>query len=199
MTPRPHTPPPRRGFTLIDLLLAACVLVILLSLAVSLSRQVRAQSARVLTNDVLARLDALAAEYVARFGAPPGGFPMMPGALPLPPLSEDVAATDGSKPVIDDRAAVAVAERNNRALLRLLLSTLRADGLATLSSLPLAVYDPAAPTIRDAWGTPIAYLPRQSPTYGMAPQDAPFFVSAGPDRRFSTRADNLYSYEVLGK
>jgi hypothetical protein len=29
----------------------------------------------------------------------------------------------------------------------------------------------------------------------MALGDRPFFVSAGPDRRFLTREDNLYSYE----
>ena len=30
---------------------------------------------------------------------------------------------------------------------------------------------------------------------GMAPRNAPFFVSAGPDRNFLTLEDNLYSYE----
>ena len=51
--------------------------------------------------------------------------------------------------------------------------------------------------IRDAWGNPIAYLPGQHPNIGMAPQNRPFFVSAGPDGKFLTRDDNLYSYEQI--
>ena len=49
--------------------------------------------------------------------------------------------------------------------------------------------------LRDTWGSPIAYLPSQHPALGMAADDRPFFVSPGPDRRFLTRDDNLYSYE----
>ena len=49
----------------------------------------------------------------------------------------------------------------------------------------------------DAWGNPIAYLPSQNPEIGMAPQNRPFCFSAGPDGRYLTRGDNLYSYEQL--
>jgi hypothetical protein len=62
--------------------------------------------------------------------------------------------------------------------------------------LPVSVYDEV--TLRDAWGTPIVFMPSMHPAVGMAPspEDKPFFLSAGPDGRFSTPADNLYSYEV---
>ena len=47
----------------------------------------------------------------------------------------------------------------------------------------------------DAWGSPVVFLPRQHPKIGMSAGDRPFFVSPGPDRRYLTREDNLYSYE----
>ena len=49
----------------------------------------------------------------------------------------------------------------------------------------------------DAWGNPIGYLPSQDPQIGMAPRNRPFCFSAGPDGRYLTRSDNLYSYEQL--
>jgi hypothetical protein len=39
-------------------------------------------------------------------------------------------------------------------------------------------------------------MPRQLPALGIAPDDGPFFVSAGPDGSFLTLADNLYSYDL---
>ena len=56
-----------------------------------------------------------------------------------------------------------------------------------------AVYDEV--TLRDAWGTPIVFMPAMHPAIGMALGNRPFFVSAGPDRMFRTLEDNLYSYE----
>ena len=50
-------------------------------------------------------------------------------------------------------------------------------------------------TLRDAWGTPIVFMPAMHPAIGMALGNRPFFVSAGPDRMFRTLEDNLYSYE----
>jgi len=65
-----------------------------------------------------------------------------------------------------------------------------------LAELPLAVFDPSSSSLRDAWGTPLSSsLPE--PRHRMAPRNAPFFVSAGPDRKFLTRADNLYSYDAF--
>jgi hypothetical protein len=52
------------------------------------------------------------------------------------------------------------------------------------------------PELRDAWGRPMALLPQQFPVVGMAPDDGPFLVSAGPDGRFLTLSDNIYSYDL---
>ena len=64
---------------------------------------------------------------------------------------------------------------------------------------PISVYD--RKTLRDAWGRPIVFMPRQHSLIGLAPskegQDQYFFFSAGPDRKYLTRQDNLYSYETL--
>lgn len=50
-------------------------------------------------------------------------------------------------------------------------------------------------TVSDAWGRPIGYLPFERSEIGMAPHDRPFCVSPGPDGRYLTQDDNLYSYE----
>ena len=41
------------------------------------------------------------------------------------------------------------------------------------------------------------YMPAGAPNVNIKPQNRAFFVSAGPDRRFSTVVDNLYSYETV--
>ena len=64
----------------------------------------------------------------------------------------------------------------------------------------LSVYDHR--TLRDAWGSPIVLMSGQHRLIGMAPsregRDQSFFFSAGPDRKYLTRVDNLYSYDALG-
>jgi hypothetical protein len=52
--------------------------------------------------------------------------------------------------------------------------------------------------VLDAWGSPIVFMPHQHPKVGMAAGDHSFFFSAGPDRKYLTRQDNLYSYESPG-
>lgn len=58
--------------------------------------------------------------------------------------------------------------------------------------------DPTHPSspFYDAWGNPIVFMPRQHPAIGMAAEDRFFFVSPGPDGKYLTREDNLYSYEM---
>jgi hypothetical protein len=38
-------------------------------------------------------------------------------------------------------------------------------------------------------------MPAMHPAIGMAPENRYFLFSAGPDRRYLTRDDNLYSYD----
>jgi type II secretory pathway pseudopilin PulG len=51
--------------------------------------------------------------------------------------------------------------------------------------------------LRDAWGSPVALVPSASAKLGAAPGNAPFFMSAGPDRKYLTLSDNIYSYELV--
>lgn len=164
------------GFTLIEVLVTVTALVIILGLMVGLARQVRSRSAQGLTRELLTQLDRQLAQYMATND---GAVPPQ-GCLP-----------DG---VTSSEKTIQVqAEQVNRAGVR----ALRLSGDATfLQDLPPLMFDQV--NLRDAWGTPILLMPRQDPAIGMAPRDRPFFFSAGPDRKYLTRDDNMYSYEAGG-
>jgi hypothetical protein len=164
----------RRAFSVVELLTTVAGLVIVLGLMVSLARHVRLVSAEVLTKEILHRLDEAMATYVRRNGSIPPD---------IPPLIED------NQPAIEvllQRAA----ERNNEAFVR----ALKSDGLLTgrFDDLSIAYYDEAR--VRDAWGTPIVFMSKMHPAIGMNPRGW-FFFSAGPDRQYLTRDDNLNSYD----
>ena len=172
-----YTPP---GYTLVELLATFAVLVIFLGLMVSLARRVRAESADAITRSLLSRLDLMLAQYQKNNGQPPAISPLVPEGMRLLP---------------DDRTLLHRAEVNNREIVRALRGQLDQAG-RTPGDLPVSYYDEAM--LRDAWGTPIVFMPAFHPEIGMAPGDRPFFFSAGPDGRFPTRTDNLYSYEGEG-
>jgi hypothetical protein len=48
----------------------------------------------------------------------------------------------------------------------------------------------------DPWGMPIILINGAHPNLGMAPRFKPFFMSAGPDNRYFTLADDLYGYDL---
>jgi prepilin-type N-terminal cleavage/methylation domain-containing protein len=170
----------RAGFTLVEMLTTVAALVIVLGLMVSLARYVREQSATELTRDVLRKLDAVMGQYLAASDG------RLPDVTPL--LAADVTAAPS-----DEAELAKSALANNRQFVRALVTT---DNLAReLASLSAATCDMV--TVRDAWGMPIVLMPRGHPLIGMAPRDQYFFVSAGADRRYLSRADNLYSYEIV--
>jgi type II secretory pathway pseudopilin PulG len=158
---------------LIEALTAVAILVIVVGLMVSLSRHVRAASADVLTKEVLRRLDAAMAAYVRQNGTIPV----------IPPFIGDQQIP----PEIQLRRP---AERNDEAFVR----ALKSAGLLTgrFDDLSIAYYDEAR--VRDAWGSPIVFMSHMHPAIGMNPKGW-FFFSAGPDRQYLTRDDNLYSYD----
>ena len=173
-----------RAFTLIEMLTTVAVLVIVLGLMVSLARDVRTRSAERLTKDLLARLDTLVEQYRRPLRALPEDqrkiYPVV-HAMVTPEAGND-------EPKLRDNAAA-----NNRELIRTLKSQMDlASGV--FSDLSIANYNEV--NILDAWGSPIVYMPSQHPLIGMAAGDRSFFFSAGPDRRYLTRQDNLYSYEA---
>lgn len=165
----------RRAFTSVELLTSIAFLFIALGLMVSLARYVRSASADELTSDILLSLDRLMDQYVAQSGRPPE----------VPPL------LDG--PPRDEAEILSRARANNHAFLRAFYS-MPAVTTGPLLNLPVSNYDGSS--LYDSWGSPIVFMPRMHPAIGMSPKGW-FFVSAGPDRRFMTREDNLYSYEGI--
>jgi hypothetical protein len=174
------------------MLTTVAVLIIVLGLMVSLARNVRDRSAHQLTKDLLRQLALILADYSARYDRQlPAVTSIMPDDLNAKP-DEDMLAL--------------LAKQNNTDLVRALRPDLaRLDrqqssgGGSLLGQLPLAVYDGV--TLRDSWGSPIVFMPAQNPWIGMAPKnrlgETHFFFSAGADRQYLTRDDNLYSYEEL--
>jgi len=170
------------------MLTTVAVLIIVLGLMVSLAREVRRRSAEQLTRSLLQRLEAAKGQYLKNNA---GQLP------PVQPLFADRA--------VPDLAGLEDAARgNNRQLVAILRQDARQRatepgiGVDPFQDLPISVYDHYS--IRDAWGSPIVFMPGQHPLIGMAPskkgQDQAFFFSAGPDRNYLTRDDNLYSYEL---
>ena len=166
-----------RAFTLIEMMTTVAVLIIVLGLMVSLARYVRNRSATLLTRDLLAHLDLALDRYMSR---PRGG-----GVPVVRPLAQP------GQTLPDESLLLRAAELNSNDVVVALRNEFNAQTF--FASLPISIYDRR--TLRDAWGTPVVLLATKHPALGMAPQDRPFFVSAGPDRQFRTRADNLYSYE----
>jgi prepilin-type N-terminal cleavage/methylation domain-containing protein len=166
----------RSGFTLLEMLTTVAALVILLGLMVSLARWVRDASAVDLTKDLLRRLDGLMDQYEAHYHRLPDV------ALFIDPKNLDLR----------EAALQKSAAENNRQVLEALRLEAGASNNA-FTGLPDRFYDESM--LRDAWGTPIVFMPALHPAIGMAPQNRRFFFSAGPDRHFLTQEDNLYSYE----
>ncbi|MEM8875002.1 MAG: hypothetical protein AAGD32_12195 [Planctomycetota bacterium] len=51
--------------------------------------------------------------------------------------------------------------------------------------------------IRDAWGMPIVLADPENRDLGLPPTGDPYLISAGPDRNYATRGDNLYGYDEV--
>jgi prepilin-type N-terminal cleavage/methylation domain-containing protein len=175
--------PRRSGFTLIEMLTTVALLVIVLGLMVSLARDVRNRSADNLTKDILRKLDRLVDQYRAKAltKLPPADRLKYPDVHPLVrpgPIDEGQLQED--------------ALENNKALVHTLKQHFDLSG-SVFNELSIANYNEV--TVLDAWGKPVVYMPQQRPRIGMAAGNRSFFFSAGPDRKYMTYGDNLYSYE----
>jgi hypothetical protein len=179
------------------MLTTVAVLVIVLGLMVSLARDVRNRSADRLTKDLLHRLDDLVAQYrVKNLKNVPE--PLQRNYPLVRPLFATIPAATGpavSVPVtgIDAARLRERAVQNCRDLIRAIKTQTDLSGGA-FSDLSVANYNEVI--VLDAWGSPIVYMAHQHPAIGMAAGDRYFFFSAGPDRNYLTRQDNLYSYET---
>ena len=165
------------GFTLLEMLTTVAVLIILLGLMVDLAGYVRNRSATDLARLVLGGLDDAMQSYHDTYKT-------------YPPISAFTAGADFSE---DEDTLLKNARQNNRDFVTILSTTglLKADKIAGLSA---SNFDGA--TLLDAWDMPIVFMPASHGKIGMAPSDRGFFFSAGPDRLYKTREDNVYSYEV---
>jgi prepilin-type N-terminal cleavage/methylation domain-containing protein len=171
----------RGGFTLLEMLTTAAALAIVLGLMVSLSRHVRNASAMEFTKSLLRQLDVLMSQYQADYHGLPQIAPLVAGNADMPNTEQN------------EHALQIAAVENNRQIVALLLRAEPAASAKAFTGLSDVVNDESV--LRDAWGTPIVYMAGMHPAIGMAPQNRRFFFSAGPDRKFLTQDDNLYSYE----
>ena len=178
------------------MLTTVAVLIIVLGLMVSLARYVRDQSANQLTADLLRKLDAAVRRYADRNNGQ------------LPPVTPLIPEGRGTP---DEIALHHTARINNEEFVRALKvflpprtdqspppasasAAITVDPAQEFGELPISIYDEV--TLRDAWGDPIVFMAHDNAAIGMASRDHPsFFFSAGPDHRYLSRDDNLYSYE----
>jgi type II secretory pathway pseudopilin PulG len=185
--------PLRPAFTLIEMLTTVAMLIIVLGLMVSLARYVRDRSAQELTRGLLRQLDSLMSQYADHYKD------LKPAAR-LPKVEPLIPA---NTPAADELAMARTARMNNEQIIKALRNDYRmhrtdpASPQDPLEKLPISIYDRG--TLRDAWGSPIVFMPGQHNLIGLAPsrsgEDQAFFFSAGPDRKYLTREDNLYSYD----
>ena len=181
---RCHELPVRFAFTLIEMLTTVAVLVIVLGLMVSLARDVRTRSADRLTTDLLRRLDDLVDQYRRSL---PGSIQPQEERRKYPLARQLFEA-----PAADEQGLRDNALANNQDVIRALRGQIDLSATA-FNDLSIANYNEVE--VLDAWGSPIVFMHAQHPSIGMAAEDRSFFFSAGPDRRYLTRQDNLYSYE----
>jgi hypothetical protein len=166
----------RPAYTIIEMLTTVAALIIVLGLMVQLARYVRNRSADTLTRDVLLRMNALMAQYQQ---VHPRLQKEVPQLVPMTAVG-----------VADEPVLAARAVENSRAVVRIWREE---TGDSAFKGLSLSTYDTTI--LRDAWGTPIVYMPPAARNVGLAAQGRDFYMSAGPDRKFGTLLDNLYSYE----
>ena len=205
------------------MLTVVALLIIVLGLMVSLAWDVRRQSSERLTKDLLRKLHVMMNQYTERHKRVPqvtafietgsdagpvgvrSATASAAGSGQLLRRKAERATAEPSRPggpiplrtreddLPDEASLLAAAEQNNREIVQVLRNEAAAPQPELFGPVGGATYDDVA--LRDAWGTPIVFMAGQHPAIGMALGNRPFFFSAGPDRRFRTLEDNLYSYE----
>ncbi|MEL7238882.1 MAG: hypothetical protein AAGK78_08455 [Planctomycetota bacterium] len=179
---------------MIDLLLIGLSVAVVFGLMVSLARKVRAGAQKDQTARVLADLERALREFEEARGSLPLVEPDLTRGSETITLESALANNRAILDQLDDRPnpipsplpAIRLpielaqdAEVNTGVRLDIRELVSRSDG-----------------TLRDAWDFPIVYFSGGRADIGSAPAGRPFFVSPGPDGRFETRDDNVYSYEV---
>lgn len=187
------------GFTLVEVLVTVASLIIVLGLMASLARSVRRQASDRQTTALLLTLNELMEKYVARHRALPAVAAFVsPPAAPAAPAAGDGGLPVTTPPPDDALPDEAVLRRSARANNGDVVRALRKEAGPNVSIFGPVGPSPTEEGLLDAWGRDIVFMPRGHPAIGTALEDLPFFFSAGPDGRYRTLEDNVYSYEVLG-
>jgi type II secretory pathway pseudopilin PulG len=170
----------RYAYTLVELFLTLAVLMIILGMMMNMANRVRRGLAEKLTRQVLADLNRSMNEYQLKYKQLP---PIAKFALP--------PGSDQNEPALQ-----ILAKQNNADFVRYLkLSAVAKPGHLGDDPLAESFRRSGSGVLEDPWGSPIVFMPGQDPLIGMAPGDAFFFFSAGPDGKYLSREDNVYSYE----
>jgi prepilin-type N-terminal cleavage/methylation domain-containing protein len=199
----------RKGMTLIELLVVIAIVGVLATLSVwgiaSFMIGGSTRDTRVLLSNCTAMLEEL------RLANNLQGLPTL--AIQAPTSVTDAAPERLNHPAIIDTTAKAFARMKALPASRKAMEKLPSDRLMSGASVP----DHLKGLPLDGWGNPILYVPAEGMfnvrvnnnnmivrirssgavqgNPALTQSDRPFFASAGPDGRFDTGDDNLYSFE----
>ena len=190
------------GFVLVEILLIAAVLWIAIGLLISLSRHVRSRSAESDTARMLWKAHLALSRAQSAQASTDGAT----GIVSSSTVAEASAVGGLPKPLGLDELAIAspktvrqTLDGHNRVLVHALLQSMPDDeandprSQVAWARLSRSMFD--GQTLRDAWGTPVVLARGDDQRLGLAPGRRDYCLSAGPDRNFLTRDDNLYSFE----
>jgi len=165
------------AYTLVEMLTTIAALLIVLGLMMNLARHVRASSATALTKELLRRLD----------------YAMNP--IPAPRRQQPSRC----RPVYRKWPLCRRCASGPGAPISTIRRSSACSGPITFFRPTVSTTCPPPATTAKACTTPGArpscFMTRMNPAVGMAAQGW-FFFSAGPDRKYTTKSDNLYSYEL---
>ncbi|MFI5379261.1 MAG: type II secretion system protein [Tepidisphaerales bacterium] len=216
MPTRPGSSNPRRGFTVIEILIVVTIIALLMTILIIKLRPAlivtKSQQTRVTMEALRTMVDELR-QTTDLNGFYPAAWPDHYDATTISSIGADPNAWTASPPVVRTRILMAklLAVPANKKILARLPSE-------NFKVFPLAAGDPAGyttiPIPVDGWGSPILYVPpngiilttdaglrRVTAARIQAPGDAVpmgiqgFWMSAGEDNNYQTGKDNVYSFD----
>jgi prepilin-type N-terminal cleavage/methylation domain-containing protein len=202
------------GFTLVEMLVVISIILLLLTIGILGYRSMERSGAEKQTRINLTNAESLLKQMTSL-----GNISRLEGPSDYSPAPLYPFDSNGNPQMIDppssQAAALALARNAMAVMVR------HPDIKKAVAALPpQMMYTPPngtpnpndPPAMIDAWGNPLVFVPSgglrnvQLEAGGTAtvtssgavnnPQNRPFFVSAGPDGKYETGADNFYSFTV---